>query len=199
MNARDEAAWELHVFLSAFGVPYVIIGGMAVQRWGEPRFTLDVDVTVAAPPDDPERLVRALVERFSSRIEDPIAFARQSRVVLVRASNGCPVDISLALPGYEDEVMRRAVDYELEPGKGVKLCSAEDLIIHKAVAGRPQDLRDIEGVVARQREALDVAYIRRWLTEFAAILEAPELLERFDQTWRRIHKAGGDQSKGSPG
>lgn len=199
MNARDEAAWELHVFLSALGVPYVIIGGMAVQRWGEPRFTLDVDVTVAAPPDDPERLVRALVERFSSRIEDPIAFARQSRVVLVRASNGCPVDISLALPGYEDEVMRRAVDYELEPGKVVKLCSAEDLIIHKAVAGRPQDLRDIEGVVARQREALDVAYIRRWLTEFAAILEAPELLERFDQPWRRIHKAGGDQSEGSPG
>ena len=186
MNNRDEAAWELHLFLVAQGIPYAIIGGMAAQRWAEPRFTLDVDVTVAAPVDDPEGCVRALLERFRSRIEDPVAFARQSRVVLVKASNGCPMDISLALPGYEDEVMRRAVDYELEPGKVVKLCSAEDLIIHKAVAGRPRDLLDIEGAIARQRNALDVAYIRRWLTEFADILADPELLQRFERPWRRI-------------
>lgn len=187
MTARDEAAWEVHTFLSGRGISYVIIGGMAVQRWGEPRFTLDVDMTVAAPLDDQDSLVRTIVERFPSRIEDPIAFARQSRVVLVRASNGCPVDLSLALPGYEEEVMRRAVDYELEPGKVVRLCSAEDLIIHKAVAGRPQDLRDIEGVVYRQRHALDAGSIRRWLAEFASILEAQDLPERFERPWRLIH------------
>ena len=187
MNARDEAAWEVHTFLTARGVPYVIIGGLAVQHWGEPRFTLDVDVTVAAPLDDPDALVRAIVKHFPSRIEDPVAFARQARIVLVRASNGCPVDISLALPGYEEEVMRRAVDYELEPGKVVRLASAEDLIIHKAVAGRPQDLRDIEGIVYRQRDALDADYIRRWLHEFATALKAPDLLDRFEQPWRRIH------------
>jgi hypothetical protein len=61
------------------------------------------------------------------------------------------VDISLALPGYEDELFRRAVDFEVEPGKSIRLCSAEDLVIHKAVAGRPQDVMDIEGVVLRQR------------------------------------------------
>jgi hypothetical protein len=182
-----EAAWEVHGFLTGLGRPYVIIGGLAAQYWGEPRLTVDVDVTVAAPPDDPESLVQAIVAHFQPRIEDPIAFARRSRVVLVRASNGCPVDISLALPGYEDEMMRHAVDYELEPGKVVKLCSAEDLVIHKAVAGRPRDLHDIEGVVYRQQNTLDADYIRRWLSEFAAVLEEPSLPERFERPWRRVH------------
>lgn len=181
-----EAAWEVHQFLSRHGFPYVLIGGLAVQYWGEPRLTVDADVTVSAPLNDPEGFVRALIERFPSRIDDPIAFARRSRMVLIRTSNGCPVDVSLALPGYEDEVMRRAVDYELEPGKAIRLCSAEDLIIHKAVAGRPQDLRDIEGVIARHHRTLDIAYIRRWLTEFADILADPELLQRFERPWARI-------------
>lgn len=186
MIAPLEAVWEVHGFLAKLGLPYVLIGGLAVQYWGEPRLTVDADVTVSAPPNDPEGLVRTLVERFPSRIDDPIAFVRQSRMVLIRASNGCPVDISLALPGYEDAVMCRAVDYELEPGKVIRLCSAEDLIIHKTVAGRPQDLRDIEGVIARRHSSLDVAYVRRWLTEFAAILEDPELRQRFERPWQRI-------------
>ena len=86
MNTREEAAWEMHTFFSELGVPYIVIGGMAVQHWGEPRFTQDVDVTVAAPLDDLEGFVRAIVARFPSRVQDAVAFARRTRVVLVRAS-----------------------------------------------------------------------------------------------------------------
>jgi hypothetical protein len=68
------------------------------------------------------------------------------------------------------------------------LCSAEDLIIHKAVAGRPQDIRDIEGIVYRQRDKLEVTYIRQWLREFAEILYKPEIIEIFEQPWRKVHK-----------
>lgn len=186
MNNRDEAAWELHLFLTARGIPYVLIGGMAAQQWAEPRFTLDVDMSVAPPLNASEEFLHDLLAHFPPRIDDALAFAMKSRVVLIKALNGCPVDISLALPGYEDEVMRRAVDYEIEPGKVTRLCSAEDFIIYKVVAGRPRDLLDIEGAIARQRRSLDIAYIRRWLTEFAAILENPELLQRFEQPWRRI-------------
>ena len=89
----------------------------------------------------------------------------------------------MGLPGYEEEVMRRAVDYELEPAKRVRLCSAEDLIIHKAVAGRAQDVRDIEGVIYRQRNALDTKYIRRWLHDFAEVLGNPEVEQRFERPW----------------
>lgn len=186
MNQREQAAWELHTVFRDLGISYVIIGGMAVQHWGEPRFTQDVDVTVAAPLEDVQAFLERVVERLQPRIADAVAFARRHRVLLVRAANGCPVDISLGLPGYEDEMMHRAVDFPLARGKSVRICSAEDLIIHKAVAGRPQDVRDIEGIVYRQREALDVRYIRRWLREFAEILGNPQIEERFERPWGKL-------------
>lgn len=185
MNPRLEAAWEIHQFLAEHGLKYAIVGGIAVQKWGEPRFTRDVDLSVASPLiTGSAELVRLITSRFPSRSADPVAFARSTRMVLITASNRVEVDISLALPGYEDHLFARAVDYEIEPGKVIRLCSAEDLIIHKAVAGRPQDLSDIQGVVYRQGETLDVAYIRQWLKEFADVLAKPDVGERFESAWR---------------
>ncbi|MFQ6101737.1 MAG: nucleotidyl transferase AbiEii/AbiGii toxin family protein [Anaerolineae bacterium] len=188
MNEQECAAWELHAFLTRRNVSYVIIGGLAVQRWGEPRFTQDVDVTAVFPLDDPVPLLQELTAHFPARLPDAVDFARRNRVLLVRASNGVSLDISLGLPGYEEEVMARAVDWELEPGKVVRLCAAEDLIIHKAVAGRPQDLRDIEGIIYRQGPTLDPATIRRWLEAFAEVLAQPDLPERFETPWRKMLK-----------
>ncbi|MGH7601073.1 MAG: hypothetical protein ACREOI_32345 [bacterium] len=34
-----EAAWEMHQYLTRKRIPYVIIGGIAVQKWGRPRLT----------------------------------------------------------------------------------------------------------------------------------------------------------------
>ncbi|MFQ5652697.1 MAG: hypothetical protein ACE5IY_22415 [bacterium] len=36
------AAGEIHEFLTANEIPYVIIGGIANQRWGKPLLTRDV-------------------------------------------------------------------------------------------------------------------------------------------------------------
>lgn len=191
MNEQERAAWELHLFLARLGVPYAIIGGLAVRQWGEPRFTQDVDVTAMLPLEDPVPVLREIAGHFSPRLPDAVDFARRNRVLLVRASNGVPLDISMGLPGYEEEVMARAVDWELEPGKVVRLCSAEDLIIHKAVAGRPQDLRDIESVVYRQGPTLDAATVRRWLGAFVEVLAQPDLLERFETPWRKMLEFSG--------
>ncbi len=83
--------------------------------------------------------------------------------------------------------MQRAVEVELEPSKAVRVCSAEDLIIHKAIAGRPQDVCDAEGIVYRQRDGLDVAYIRHWLQAFGDLLDNPEIIQGFENPWQRIH------------
>lgn len=185
MNPQLEAAWELGQFLTLNGLAYAIIGGIAVQKWGEPRFTRDVDLTVAYPlTTGSAEFVRLVTAQFPSRSADPVAFARTTRMLLVTASNGVEVDLSLALPGYEDDLLARAVDYEVAPGKTVRLCSAEDLIIHKAVAGRPQDLYDIQSVVYRQGVKLDVTYVRHWLEEFADILGNRDVVERFEAAWQ---------------
>ncbi len=185
MNPRFEAALEMHLFFSENRIPYAVIGGIALQRWGDQRFTKDADITIASSLEEGAAGLATLITgRFPSRVTNPLEFARKTRMILVTASNGVEVDISLALPGYEDEMFKRTVDYEIETGKSIRLCSAEDLIIHKAIAGRPQDVSDIQGIVYRQGEKLDITYIRTWLSEFSTLLENPAVLERFESAWQ---------------
>jgi hypothetical protein len=42
---------------------------------------------------------------------------------------------------------------------------------------------DVESVVARQADRLDVAHIRRWIEEFAQITEDREVVARFERAW----------------
>lgn len=98
MNPRFEAAWEVHTFLAENRVPYAIIGGTALPRWGEPRFTKDVDLVVRVPVEGIEKFAQLMLRKFSSRVVDPISFARQTRMILIRASNQCEIDVSLGIP-----------------------------------------------------------------------------------------------------
>jgi hypothetical protein len=49
MNDLFDAARDLQAELDRRGWRFCFIGGIAVLRWGEPRFTGDVDVTLLCP------------------------------------------------------------------------------------------------------------------------------------------------------
>jgi len=182
MNPQMEAALAVHeFFLNRLKLNYAVMGGIALQFWGEPRFTHDLDVTVEDRLDLPE-LVRLTTDAFGSRVPDPQTFARETRMLLVRVAE-VDVDIAVALRGYEDSLFARIRSIEVEPGRRLSICSAEDLIIHNALAGRPQDLADVQSVIQRQGKKLDVRYIRRWLGQFSRGLDDPVILERFRQLW----------------
>lgn len=186
MTANEDAALEVHQVLSELRIPYAIIGGMAVQYWGEARFTQDLDLTVVIPIEEQEDTLRVLGNQLPPRQPNAIEFALKHRVFLVQTSVGFQVDIALGLPGYEDEVISRAIDYVIEPDKTIRLCSAEDLILHKVVANRPQDIRDLEGVIIRQGKNLDLAYIRQWLKIFAEWLAPDDIIDRFEAPWQKF-------------
>lgn len=166
MTPLIEAAREFLDWATAQGLRTCLIGGVAVQRWGEPRLTRDVDLTVIAAIGSEERIVDALLARFGGRRPDAREFALRYRVALLRATNGIPLDVALGATDFEIETLDRASSYEFEPGGSLPTCSAEDLVVHKAVAGRPRDVADIEGIVQRQGSKLDLRRIRRWLALF---------------------------------
>lgn len=56
--------------------------------------------------------------------------------------------------------MQRASYFAYPPGIPLRTCSAEDLIVLKAFAGRGQDWVDVERIIVRQTGKLDWAYIR---------------------------------------
>jgi predicted nucleotidyltransferase len=86
---------------------------------------------------------------------------------------GVDVDISLGALPFEDEVIERST-WIRAGNVRIRLASAEDLVIMKAVAGRPRDMMDIENVI-RANPDLDVERIRRWVREFSAVLDMPEI------------------------
>ena len=83
MNGLASAAWEVGLILSNLNIPYAIIGGLAVQHWGEPRLTQDVDITVSIPQDQATDKIEQVLDQLSPRLEDGLTFALESRVILV--------------------------------------------------------------------------------------------------------------------
>ena len=51
---------ELLQLLNKFEVEYLIVGGFAVMKYGEPRYTKDLDVWVHNSPENSLRVVEAL-------------------------------------------------------------------------------------------------------------------------------------------
>lgn len=189
MNPLFEAARELLDALDALGLTSCLIGGLVVARWGEPRLTRDVDATVLADYGGERSVVDSILTRFSARQPDAREFALIYRVLLLRASNGVDLDVSLAAFEFEREALDRASAFEFEPGVRLRTCSAEDLIVYKAVAGRPRDLSDIETVVARQVRQLDVDRVRRWLRFFGELKEEPDFARPFEDALRKARQA----------
>jgi predicted nucleotidyltransferase len=182
MDIQHSAIKELNDFLVRLETPYVLIGGIALQQWGEPRYTQDVDLSIVLDMARELELVHEITSHFAPRISNADVFALDNRVILVRSASGCPIDISLGLPGYEEEVISRSVSVDLSPEiRGIKVCTAEDLVVMKIVAGRPRDIDDVEGIIIRQQDALDYGYIRLKLKTFDELLETSELLERFEE------------------
>jgi predicted nucleotidyltransferase len=184
MSILDTAA-EVAQFLEERAVPYAIIGGLAVQYWGDARTTRDVDIVVLTDPDKTTDFLDAAVRRFKPRISDAVSFAQEKRVLLISDATGTPVDISLGIPGYEEEVVSRAVDVALPGKRSIRIISAEDLIIHKCLAGRPRDQEDIEGILERQRLSVDMGYIRRWLEQFTDLIDDHDVLAMLESAVKR--------------
>jgi hypothetical protein len=167
----------------------IVIGGVAASLLGRPRTTRDVDALVWI--EDPRHWAAFLSSARSMglvpRIKDPLAFAERSRVLLLRhMPSGIDVDVALAALPFEEEAIGRAVPLKLGRLR-VPLPTPEDLIIMKAVAHRPRDTADIEGILDAQPN-VDVTRVRRWVEQFATALEAPELVANLEMLLVRSEK-----------
>lgn len=151
MNGVLSAACDLADFLALRDWPHCFIGGIAVLRWGEARFTADADVSLFTGFADASGFVDALLATFQGRLPDAKPFAMKNRVVLARHQNGTQFDIVLAGLPFESRTVERASTFELLPARKIRTCSAEDLVIHKVFAGRQKDWMDVEGVIVRNR------------------------------------------------
>ncbi|HEY7334297.1 MAG TPA: nucleotidyl transferase AbiEii/AbiGii toxin family protein [Bryobacteraceae bacterium] len=180
MTTLEEAALELAGVLDELHLRYMLIGGAAVGFWGEPRATLDVDLTIWVEPDEFQSTVEAFVARFALRTAQALEIARQSRVLLIRASNGVPVDLLFASWPIEKQAIERAV---LRPigNAGLRVAPLDYLLFLKLISERPKDFADAEALMRRHRGTFDATWLESELSALSESLAQPDMLSRFQR------------------
>jgi hypothetical protein len=170
------------------GVRWYVFGAQAVQIWGRPRLTADVDLTVEVAPDGVPALIAAVEGRgFALRVrKDVDAFVARTRVLpFAHEATGIGLDVVLAGPGFEEGFLERAVRVPLGEAT-VPVISPEDLVITKVLAGRPKDVEDVRGVLAERAERLDLGYVRDMLGQLESALGQSDLLPLLESELKRV-------------
>lgn len=183
MTLFEELLGRLARMLDAAGIPYMVIGGQAVLIHGEPRFTMDVDITLGVGVESIGAVLETLeANALRALPADPAAFVRQTHVLPVQNSHSTQrVDVIFSDTPYEKAAIGRGIQKSIA-GTSVRFIAAEDLLIHKLVAGRPRDVEDAQGVWERNKKTLDTGYIEKWLKQFAML----EGLTRLPADWKQI-------------
>ncbi len=149
----------------------MVVGGFATVLHGHARLTADIDLVVDLVPDEARKAVETLTSLgFRPRAPvEPLAFADPAvRQQWVRekgmrvfslwnpANPMLEVDLFAEHPVDFEELWNRAEIIKLTQTE-VRIASIRDLIRLKRLAGRPQDLADIEALenILRRREGPD--------------------------------------------
>jgi len=132
--------------LDAAGVEYALVGGLAVAVWGAPRATKDIDLLI-----QPDTLPRAMAAaRECGFTLEALPFEFKDGTQLQRVNK---VDAT----GQLLTVDFMLVDRNLDPawagrsrlpfaGGDIVVVGREALMAMKALAGRPQDIADIQNL-----------------------------------------------------
>ena len=88
--------------------------------------------------------------------------------------SGLDVNIVFDSLPFDRDAVARATPVDLG-GVLIPVSRPEDLIVMKVVAHRPQDLEDIEAILAAQSN-LNLTGMLNWVQKFAVALEMQEIL-----------------------
>lgn len=137
---------ELLQLLNEFEVEYLIVGGYAVMKYGEPRYTKDLDVWVHNSAQNSSRVVEAL-KKFGAPLEHdqitPDTFAEKQVVYQIGVAP-VRIDILTEITGVEFSGAWKKRVASAIFGVPVHFISLDDLRTNKRALGRDSDLKDLK-------------------------------------------------------
>jgi len=141
-------------------VKYLVIGGLAVNLYGIPRVTQDIDLLISFDEGNVERLITVLKKLdYQARVPvDPMLLTdprtrktwieeRNMRVFSLfhKHHNFKVVDILISTPISYEEAEANRTTIEVQDIK-IYLIGIDELIRLKKISGREQDLSDIRAI-----------------------------------------------------
>ena len=171
---QEKLLAEVAAVLNDAGIDYVVTGSVVTSAYGEPRYTQDADVVVAADPRLGELLARAFAPpRYYVDAEDVNESLRKGLIC-----NLIDTDIARKVDFHplKDEPFERSFFERrrkvLYAGVELWFPSAEDAILSKlrwarATGDGERHLRDAAAVYEVQGAVLDEGYLREWAERLA--------------------------------
>jgi predicted nucleotidyltransferase len=133
---------EFLKLLNSGKVEYLVIGGYAVNYYGFPRATADLDIWISIDPENAGRVAQVLRD-FGFAQAEAATFLKPRKVIRM----GVPplrLEILTSISGVEfAECYARRRKAELD-GIAVSLIDLEDLKRNKRATGRLRDRLDLE-------------------------------------------------------
>ncbi len=157
MTERDSVS-ALGSVLDPLGIGWVLIGALAANRYRKTtRTTQDVDL---------------LLVDFGPGLDALEAALRSAGWTVRRATPGGEMlrarhpayglaDLIVAGTEYERTAIARSRTESASPSTSIRVLAPEDVIVFKLIAGRAQDLADIEAILAAD-PVLDDDYLDGW-------------------------------------
>lgn len=145
--------------LKIFGkqkVKYLIIGGYAVAKHAEPRYTKDLDIWISNSRENAEQVFQSLKDFGAPLTNITVEDFTIPTLVFQIGIEPSRIDILMGLKGLDfDECWERRSISQIG-GLEIYFISLDDLIFNKQLAGRPQDLRDAENLKWKKKEQSNI-------------------------------------------
>ena len=143
---------EFKELLSTFnehGVKYLIVGAFAVMIYSEPRYTKDLDIWIEPSPDNAKRAFAAL-RNFGAPLTDLTEqdFSTEGFYQMGRPPGR--IDVMMSIDGVDFDAAWENRTSATFRGVPVYYIGKEDLLRNKKLAGRYQDLADIENMQSKK-------------------------------------------------
>jgi hypothetical protein len=160
---------KLRAALEAAGVPWFVTGSFVSSTHGIPRSTNDIDVLIAPTREQLGALMDQFPdpEYYSDREDAFDAFSHRSQFNVIDNATLWKIDfiVSADSPFDRARFARRRIT-EIA-GVNVYAATPEDVVLAKLLWSKlgesERQLNDAAGVIRMQGDALDLAYVERWV------------------------------------
>ncbi|MBI4196654.1 MAG: nucleotidyltransferase [Deltaproteobacteria bacterium] len=168
------------------GMPSIVIGGLAVAVWGEPRLTADIDLKIQLNRDDASKLVFSLKPHYRLLANNPIETIKKVGFIFIQDTSNTRIDLLLADTPFDIQAIERGKKVHADKETSLTICSPEDLIIYKMISTRPRDREDVRGIIIRQKKNLDHPYLLDWLTQFEKAIDDSTLVVEYNRMFKSL-------------
>jgi hypothetical protein len=173
----DRALFKAVGALEALGLPYALVGGLAVSAWVPPRATRDVDL-YADLPDARRPALRAALEECGFDVPAMVEELKRFGVFRSRSRrSGVFLDIFSAQGELGAEILASRRHVTLS-GHGLWVAAPESLVLLKVFSDRARDLEDAIALLAMRAPGIDSAYLDAWAKKLDESTGGDEVRER---------------------